>query len=441
MELRASKIMFWPGMTDDIHRKRAACTDCNINAPSQASLPSFPADPPSTPFEKVFADYFDFAGHHYLIVGDRLSGWPEVYSTPKGSGQAGSKGLIACLRTFFATFGVPEELSSDGGPEFVANETQTFLARWGVAHRKSSAYHPQSNGRAEVAVKSAKRLLRSNIEMSGNLNSDKFLRALLQLRNTPDPDCNVSPAQIVFGKPLKDAFSFVNRLDKFSNQAINPIWREAWQLKEQALRSRFIKTSEVLNRHSRNLRQLYTGDRCFVQNQTGPSPKRWDRTGIVIEAHPHDQYTIKIDGSGRLTTRNRKFLRYFQPASMDMQPAPDSFPLVINDETPNPGPNRLPDIIGNDNTQSIERPQTPSNYEPSIQNVDHDTIPHTYGDVDINEPSIADQTVHEPRRQAVKIPAALMRLLPHNKEGGKEDTELSYTNGRQLRSRVVNGLP
>ena len=141
-----------------------------------------------------------------------MTRWPEVYSTPKGSHQSGAKGLIACLRMFFATYGVSDELSSDGGPELVANETQRYLAKWGCAHRKSSAYHPQSNGRAEVAVKAAKRLLRSNATASGSLNSDKFLRALLQLRNTPDPDCNVSPAQIIFGRPLKDAFSFINRL-------------------------------------------------------------------------------------------------------------------------------------------------------------------------------------------------------------------------------------
>ena len=130
------------------------------------------------------------------------------------------------------------------------------MDRWGVNHRKSSAYHPQSNGRAEVAVKSAKRLLRSNISPSGSLDSDKLLRGLLQLRNTPDPDCNVSPAQIVFGKPLKDAFSFINRLDMFKNQATNPVWREAWHLKEKALRARFVRTSEKLNMHCRDLKNL-----------------------------------------------------------------------------------------------------------------------------------------------------------------------------------------
>ena len=30
--------------------------------------------------------------------------------------------------------GVPKELSSDGGPEFTARETEDFFKRWGIHH-------------------------------------------------------------------------------------------------------------------------------------------------------------------------------------------------------------------------------------------------------------------------------------------------------------------
>ena len=226
-------------MTEDIHSIRSGCRECNRNAPSQAPLPSEPAIPLSTPFEQIFADFFEFGGHHYLVVGDRLSGWSEIFST-----LSGARGLISCLRSFFTTFGVSEELASNGGPEFTADATAEFLHRWGVKHRLSSAYHPQSNGRAEVAVKSAKRLLRCNVGPTGSLDNDRLLRALLQLRNTPDPDCNVSPAQIIFGRPIQDAFSFVNRIEKFSNPAVHPVWHESWSSKETALRTRFTRSSE-----------------------------------------------------------------------------------------------------------------------------------------------------------------------------------------------------
>ena len=130
---------------------------------------------------------------------------------------------------------------------------------------------------------------------------------MMQLRNTPDPDCNVSPAMIVFGRPIRDAFAFINRLDKFSNHNIRPTWREAWEKKEEALRERFHKTAERLNGHARQLPDLGVGDRCYEQNQMGNHPKRWDRSGTVIDLSNRDSYVIKVDSTGRLTRRNRRF--------------------------------------------------------------------------------------------------------------------------------------
>ena len=192
MEQRARSITYWPGMSKDINKTRESCADCNRNAPLQAATAPISSPPPTTPFESVFADFFDYGGHHYLAVGDRLSGWVEVFGSKAGTLYAGATGLIRHLLSFFATFGVPAELSSDGGPEFVAGSTKTFLRTWGVKHRISSAYFPQSNGRAEVAVKTAKRLLMSNIGPLGDLDDDRFLRAMLELRNTPDPSSSSS---------------------------------------------------------------------------------------------------------------------------------------------------------------------------------------------------------------------------------------------------------
>ena len=316
MQLRAQAIAFWPGMTHDIAAKRNGCQECNRNAPSQAALPSEPSDPPSCPFEQVFADFCDFGGNHYLVAGDRLSGFTEVFQTPSGTSSSGARGLVKCLRRWFATFGVPRQLSSDGGPEFAAEYTCNFLKSWGVTHRISSAYNPSSNGRAEVAVKSVKRLMRSNLGPFGSLDTDQFLRAMLQMRNTPDPDCGVSPSQIVFGRPLRDNLLFTDYVDrgKYSKR-----WQDAWSAKEEALRARFIRTSEKINLHSKHLPPLTVGEKCFVQNQTGPHAKKWYHTGTVMEVLPHHKYAVKMDGSGRITCRNRRFLKVYTPVSLTMK--------------------------------------------------------------------------------------------------------------------------
>jgi len=68
---------------------------------------------------------------------------------------------------------------------------------------------------------------------------------MLQMRNTPDHNGNVSPSQIVFDRQLRDAFAFANRLEKFDNANIRLTWRDAWQKKEIALRQRFHTMSTV----------------------------------------------------------------------------------------------------------------------------------------------------------------------------------------------------
>ena len=191
----------------------------------------------------------------------------------------------------------------------------------------SSVAFPQSNGREEVAVKTAKRLLMSSTWPTGSLDHDRFLCAMLQLRNTPDPDCNLSPAQIIFGRPSRDTLSSVNRLEKFSNPNIRPLWRHAWAAREEALRTRITRTTESLRAHSRPLRPLAIGARVFLQNQKGASSTKWDRSGTVGDVPGYDQYRVKVDGSGRLTLRNRRFLRAYTPATPSTQQSPAESPL------------------------------------------------------------------------------------------------------------------
>ena len=227
MSSRATAAVYWPGMQSDIERKRAACSSCNSSTPSQPAPPPTPLPQPSFPFEQVCSDYFSHGGKNYLIIVDRYSGWLSIYSVSKGEG---AEMLIKTLKTHFCTFGISSELASDGGPEYKASSTQRFLRAWGVHHRLSSAYYPHSNQRAELGVKSAKRLIRENISPSGSLETDGFRRGLLAHRNTPDRDTGLSPAQVIFGRPIREFLPIIPM--KYRPR---PEWRLTMEQRELAL--------------------------------------------------------------------------------------------------------------------------------------------------------------------------------------------------------------
>ena len=128
---------------------------CIRNAPTQPALPPVKPLVPEYPFQYISSDYFMHAGHTYLVIVDRYSGWPFVHLCREET----AKELIRVLREFFCTWGAPEELATDGGSTYVAASTQRFLSNWAVRHRVSSAYNPHSNLRAESAVKSVKRMI------------------------------------------------------------------------------------------------------------------------------------------------------------------------------------------------------------------------------------------------------------------------------------------
>ena len=179
----ASQSVFWPNMSQEITATRAHCSPCTRSAPSNPSMPPSQPVQPDFPFSHCCMDFFEVQGQTYLALVDRYTGWLSVLCLAKDN----SDNVIAALRQYFARWGVSKQLTSDGARVFTSAKLKDFFDRWGVQHRVSSAYYPRANKRSEVAVKSAKRLIMENIGPKGQLDTDRFARALLLHRNTPDP--------------------------------------------------------------------------------------------------------------------------------------------------------------------------------------------------------------------------------------------------------------
>ena len=70
------------------------------------------------------------------------------------------------MKAHFSRYGIPEQLVTDNGPQFVSSSFRHFTIKYDIQHTTSSPHHPRSNGKAESAVKAAKRILKKTFQQT-----------------------------------------------------------------------------------------------------------------------------------------------------------------------------------------------------------------------------------------------------------------------------------
>ena len=379
MKSRANATVFWPGIEASIKNYRDICSTCIRIAPTQPKEPLILTKSPDWPFQKIVMDMFFVEHHMYLACADRFTGWLILYHLPPGGGTA--RNLICICRQIFQAYGVPEEISRDGGPPMQSKQFSDFLDAWKVRNRVSSASYPQSNGRAELAVKAAKRIVHNNVLSSGSLDTDRAARAILQYRNTPIQGIGLSPAQLLLHRQLRDCIPAHPSLYKPHKE-----WVRAGYERERLLHDRNARLILEYNRKAHNLPPLEVGDNVMVQNQRD---KRWSRSGVIAEKLDNRQYHIRMDGSGRLSLQNRRFIKKI--LKPQLQP-----PIIPSASIPPP--------------EATNDEVTPS--------------------------SVSEPIVPEPPTPAPKIPRAIARLQTFYNTAAMQ----SNSPGRVTRSTVRRGV-
>ncbi|CAM8940538.1 unnamed protein product [Rhodiola kirilowii] len=194
---------FWPSLFRDAFEHSKRCDKCQRvgNVSARNEMPQVPIL-----VNEVFDIWgLDFMGpfpvsngYTYILVAvDYVSKWIEAKATRADDAKA----VVDFLRTnIFCRYGVPKAIISDQGSHFCNRVMATTLKHYHVHHRTSTAYHPQTNGQAEISNREIKGILEKMVKPTRKDWNQRLDEALWAYQTAYKTPIGTSPFRLVYGK-------------------------------------------------------------------------------------------------------------------------------------------------------------------------------------------------------------------------------------------------
>ena len=321
---KARAALYWPRMTAEIQDFVSKCDTCLRHRSNPGREPLQSHDVGARPWAKVAADLALMDDRFILVVSDYFSNFVEVTRLSSSTSFA----VIKAMKEIFARFGIPDELVSDNGPQFASSEFKKFADSWSFRHTTSSPGYPQSNGKAEQAVQTVKRIFRKCKETG----QSEYL-ALLEWRNTPSEGMTYSPAERLLGRQCKTMMPATTK-------SLEP--RFTSDKDKEELMKRKEKQKHHYDRRAKTLPQLVAGDSVQLRL---PGQAEWTKA-VVDEPVAPRSFLVTSTENGRTYRRNRTQLIKLndqhlrktsdqQPLDLDLNPQDSSQPALPEEVTLN----------------------------------------------------------------------------------------------------------
>ena len=321
---RARECLYWPNMSAEVKDYISKCSVCANYGTSQPKEPLMSHDIPDRPWQTIGVDLLTLNGVDYVVTSDYFSNFWEIdrlHSTDAST-------VIRKLKSHFARYGTPETVVTDNGPQFSSGEFTKFADEWDFTYTPSSPGHSQSNGQAESAVKSAKRMLKKTNASKG----DPYL-ALLDIRNVPSQESGLSPAQKMMSRRTRTLLPTTSNL-------LTPDLVPKTLLKKAAKYSKE-RQAHYYNKGAKELPILHEGDRVrmkpFVKGQTS-----WS-SATVTRRLDERSYEVETE-TGSALRRNRIYLRKSDDNKQEPGDPPVITPAPENPAVAPPSPRKPPGL-------------------------------------------------------------------------------------------------
>jgi transposase InsO family protein len=203
---RVKNSFYWFRMRSDINLYVRTCAKCNTNKkPSRkkrAGLGEFHA---GAPMDRVHIDVLGpftkspKGNTVILLVIDQFTKWLECFPLPDQSAELVAKTV---LDEFFARFGCPLEIHTDQGKNFMSNLFSSLCNLLQITKKRTTSYHPQSNGQVERMNRTLLQMLRC-LRDKNIKNWDLYVPQLCgAIRSTLNRSTGFTPNKLMLGREV-----------------------------------------------------------------------------------------------------------------------------------------------------------------------------------------------------------------------------------------------
>ncbi|GJX67394.1 reverse transcriptase domain-containing protein [Tanacetum coccineum] len=264
-------------------------------------------------------------GNKYILVAvDYLSKWVEAKALPTNDARV----VCKFLKTLFSRFGAPRAIISDRGTHFCNDQFTKVMLKYGVTHRLSTAYHPQTSGQVEVSNRGLKRILERTVGENRASWSDKLDDALWAFRTAYKTPIGCTPYKLVYGKAchlpieLEHKAYWALKHTNFDVQTAGDHRKvqlnELNELRDQAYENSLIykeKTKRIHDAKIKN-RVFNVGDRVLLFNSrlkifSGKLKSRWSGPFTVVQVFPYGTVELSQNSGPNFKVNGHRIKHYF----------------------------------------------------------------------------------------------------------------------------------
>ncbi len=245
---------WWPSMARDIRCFVLACSVCAVsktsNRPSAGLLQ--PLSVPSRPWSHISLDFVtglpaSSGNTVVLTVVDRFSKAAHFIPLPKL--PSARETAVAVIDHVFRIHGLPTDVVSDRGPQFVSKFWGEFCRLLGATVSLSSGYHPQSNGQTERANQDLERMLRCVASQNPSSWSQQLSWVEYAHNSLPVSGTGLSPFEGSLGYQPPIFSSLESEVAVPSAHAFVQRCRRTWSRARQTLLQVGARTKAKADRH------------------------------------------------------------------------------------------------------------------------------------------------------------------------------------------------